>query len=107
MPVDGQLVPVEVEPLVNKAARCAGQIPSNGGTVVDPHQGLVLAVDGVEMRPLVVADVDLVGLAQPRHERPYARSTSRVLRLGFVPRVPTRLDNGGHERVLAVRQESP
>ena len=71
LPVRQQFVAVKVQPLVDEAPSRPGEVATKERSVIDAHQCLVLAVDGVEVRRSMVlpvhVDHDPVELAEPRH----------------------------------------
>lgn len=70
-PVFRKLGLMKHTPLLNEASCCSGKLSSEQRSVVDPHEGFVFGIDGVEMRRVVVAEVhvdhDPVELAEARH----------------------------------------
>lgn len=73
LPVRDELAPAEARPFADQTLGHAGQRAVNDGPVLDAHLGFVPAVDGVEVRRIVVpplhVDHDAVELGQPRHDR--------------------------------------
>lgn len=73
LPVGGELIAVQHDPLSDETCGCARKAAAKKRAVSDPHQRFVLAVDGMNVRRLVIGEVhvdhDAVELAQPRPVR--------------------------------------
>ena len=80
-PVGNELVVVKLSPLLDEVHRRPRKRASDRRTVVDPDQRLVLAVQGMEVRRIVIDEVhvdhDAVELAQPRYLNNLRRHGSR------------------------------